>query len=178
MRNAVCSILCVAMISVPATAAKRDPLNTLEVEQLRDATDQPNKRIRLLVQFVRARMLAIEQLRSDPKQAPGRGKEIHGLLEDFTTLAEELEDNLDMYGRHRSDMRKSLKETIEAYSEWQLKLRTLKETSEPAERKQFDFVLETAMEVVNDGDQTARELLQKQLQVAEDKKQNKKNKPE
>jgi hypothetical protein len=155
------------------SAAKRDPLNTLEVEQLRETTDQPDKRIRLMLQFARARMTAIDQLRSDPKLAPGRGKEIHNLLEDFTTLAEELDDNIDMFHRHREDIRKSLKLTIEAYSEWQLKLRALKETSDVAEKRHYDFALETAIEVVTDGADSARDIMQKQLQSAEDKKRKK-----
>jgi hypothetical protein len=161
------------LASVLPAAAKRDPLNDLEVEQLRDATDQPDKRIRLMVQFARVRMTAIDQLRSDPKLATGRGKEIHNLLEDFTTLAEELEDNLDMFQRHRDDIRKSLKQTIEAYSEWQLKLRALKDTSDPAEKRHYEFALETAIEVVADGADTAREIMQKQLESAEDKKRKK-----
>src|SRR5262245_24749365 len=91
-RLLICAIW-IAALALPSEARKRDPLNDLEVEQLREATDQPNKRIKLMLQFTRARMSAIDQLRADPKLAAGRGKEIHGLLEDFTTLAEELEDN-------------------------------------------------------------------------------------
>ncbi len=173
MNRLLIAVLCLLPLALPCEARKRDPLNDLEIEQLRETTDQPDKRIRLMLQFTRARLAAIEQLRSDPKLAPGRGKEIHNLLEDFTSLAEELEDNLDMFDRHRSDLRKSLKEAIEAYSEWQLKLRTLKETSTPDEKKHYDFVLESAIEIVADGGDAARDLMQKQLQTAEDKKRKK-----
>jgi hypothetical protein len=173
MTRLLICVLCLVSLVAPCEARKRDPLNNQEIEQLRETTDQPDKRIRLIVQFTRARIAAIEQLRSDPKLASGRGKEIHSLLEDFINLAEELEDNLDMFDRHRADLRKSLKEAIEAYSEWQLKLRTLKETSDPDEKKQYDFVLESAIEVVADGSDAARDLMQKQLQAAEDKKRKK-----
>jgi hypothetical protein len=162
--------LALLVLTPPLPAQDRDPLSDVEVEQLREATDNPEKRFKLLMDFIRVRMAAIEQLRSDPKLAATRGKDIHKLLEDFNTLTEELEDNLDMYRRRRSDMRKPLKLLVEAYSEWQLKLRTLKETTPPAEVKQFEFVLQSAHDILNDGQATARELLQAQLQAAEDKK--------
>ncbi|HUR37616.1 MAG TPA: hypothetical protein VM009_07345, partial [Terriglobales bacterium] len=46
---------------------RRDPLTETEVDQLREVTQEPIKRIKLIVKFARARMLAMEQLRSDPK---------------------------------------------------------------------------------------------------------------
>ena len=66
----------------------RDPLTNAEVDQVRELADQPEKRILLYVQFAKARMLAIEQLRADNKLKTDRGKQIHDLLEDFTTIAE------------------------------------------------------------------------------------------
>ena len=48
---------------------KRDPLTEPEVDQLRETAQEPDKRLKLMVKFARARMLAIDQLRSDPKVA-------------------------------------------------------------------------------------------------------------
>jgi phage-related minor tail protein len=161
------------LLALPAYAGKRDPLSEAEVEQLREATEDPEKRFKLLVQFTRLRITAIEQLHANGKPGSERGTQIHDLLEDFNTLAEELQDNLDMYGKRRNDLRKALKQLVEAYSEWQLKLRTLKETAAAEELKKFDFVLQTAQETLADGIESARDLLQTQLQAAEDKKKKK-----
>jgi hypothetical protein len=163
----------VMLLASPLHAGKRDPLNNAEVEQLRDATDDPEKRFKLLVEFTRLRMTAIEQLHNNGKETPERGKELHDLIEDFNTLAEEVQDNLDMYGKRRNDLRKPMKVLVEAYSEWQLKLRTLRETSSAAELKQYEFVLQTAQETLADGIESAREILQTQIQAAEDKKKKK-----
>ena len=57
-------------------------------------------------------------------------------------LLDEIEDNIEMYASHKADMRKGLTLLIEANSEWQLKLRRLKEQSPPEELDQFSFVLD------------------------------------
>src|SRR3982074_2523144 len=96
-------------LSVPSFAGtKRDPLTEAEVAQLRDTTQEPLKRIKLLVSFARARMLAIDQVRGDSRMDAIRGKQIHDLLEDFNYIADELDSNVDMYSRQHSDLRKSL----------------------------------------------------------------------
>jgi len=122
--------LAVLVTCAPAHADKhRDPLTPSEVDQIRDATEVPEKRIKLYVQFAKARMLAIEQLRADNKLKSDRGKQIHDLLEDFNSLAEELDSNIDMFVRQKEDLRKALKEVVEAYTDWQLKLRSIKEAT-------------------------------------------------
>jgi hypothetical protein len=163
------ALLLLLCLSVPGFASRRDPLTEAEVAQLRDTTQEPVKRIKLLVAFARARMLAIDQVRGDTKMAADRGKRIHDLLEDFNYIADELDSNLDMYARQHSDMRKALKEVVEAYTDWQLKLRGLKagDPSQPkeasiAETKQYDFPLDSAIEAVNAGLDSSRDLLDKQ----------------
>jgi hypothetical protein len=157
------AVLLLFCLSVPSFASRRDPLTEAEVAQLRDTAQEPVKRIKLLVAFARARMLAIDQIRGDGKMAADRGKRIHDLLEDFNYIADELDSNLDMYARQHSDLRKALKEVVEAYTEWQLKLRGIKagETS-TAEMKQYEFPLDTAIETVNSGLDSSRDLLDKQ----------------
>ena len=129
-----------------AFAQHRDPLNDKEIDQMREAADYPDKRLELMVSFARARMASIEQLRADPKSAKDRPMQIHDLLQDFTSLLDEIDDNIDMYGSHKTDMRKGLKLVIEADSEWQLQLRRLKEQSPPEEVDQYSFVLTNASE--------------------------------
>ena len=122
-------------------AQRRDPLNEKEVDEMRESADWPDKRLELMVKFTRERMTAIEQLQAGGKNAKDRPMQIHDLLEDFTALLDEIEDNVDMYASHKADMRKGLTLLIEANSEWQLKLRRLKEQSPPEELEQYSFVL-------------------------------------
>lgn len=151
-------------------AQKRDPLNEKEVDEMRESADWPDKRIELMVKFARARMAAIDQLRSDPKSAKDRPMQIHDLLEDFSSLLDEIDDNIDMYASHKADMRKGLMLLLEATSEWQLKLRQLKQQSPPEELEQYSFVLANATDAVSDNGDDARDELKEQNDLAKQKK--------
>jgi hypothetical protein len=153
-----------------AVAQKRDPLNPKEVDAMRESADWPDKRLEVMVGFARARMSAIQELEANAAKAKDRPMQIHDLLEDFTLLLDELEDNLDMYGSHKADMRKGLVLLIEANSEWQLRLRQLKEKSPPEELDQYSFVLTNATEAVKDMGDDARKSLQQQNEWARGKK--------
>lgn len=159
---------------VPYGACQRhDPLNAKEIDEMREVADYPNKRLELMTGFARGRLLSIEQLSADPKSAKDRPAQIHDLLQDFTSLLDEIDDNIDMYGSHKTDMRKGLKLVIEASSEWQLQLRKLKQQSPPEELSQYSFVLTNATEAVEDTADSARKELQTQNDLAKDKKLNK-----
>jgi hypothetical protein len=169
----VCVCLLLALLSacaIQAAAQKRDPLNEKEVDEMRETADVPDKRLETLVKFTRARVAAIEQLQANGKTAKDRPMQVHDLLEDFTALLDEIEDNIDMYGAHNADMRKGLTLLIEADSEWQLKLRRLKEQSPPEELEQFSFALTNATEAAKDIADDSRQELQQQNQLAKDKK--------
>jgi hypothetical protein len=151
-------------------AQKRDPLNEKEIDEMRETADWPDKRLEMMTKFARARMTAIDELQANVKTAKDRPQQIHDLLEDFTALLDEIEDNIEMYSSHRADMRKGLTLVIEAGSEWQLKLRRLKEQSPPEELDQYSFVLTNATEAVGDLSDDTRKELQEQNEL---KKQNK-----
>ena len=155
------------------TAQHRDPLNDKEIDEMREVADEPNKRLELMVGFARARMASITQLQADPKSAKDRPMQIHDLLQDFTSLLDEIDDNVDMYGSHKTDMRKGLKLVIEADSEWELQLRKLKQQSPPEEVEQYSFVLSNASDAAKDSADSARKALQEQNELAKDKKLNK-----
>ena len=175
MKRTVLWILTVlAMLALPLTAQKRqrDPLTEAEVDQMREAADFPNKRLELLVKFNRDRVAQIDQLMAGTA-APTRPKQIHDLLQDFIAILDEVDDNIDMYGAHNSDMRKGLKLVIEADSEWQLKLRQIKEKSAPDDLQQYSFVLINATDTVADSAKTSRDTLAEQNKLAAEKKLNK-----
>jgi len=83
---------------------------------------------------------------------------------------DEIDDNIEMYGSHAADMRKGLKLVIEADSEWQLKLRQLKEKTPPEQLEQFSFILANANDTVVDNGKSAREALDEQNKLAAEKK--------
>src|SRR5262249_27022968 len=93
IRRVVCLLLAVFCATAVARAQhRRDPLTETEVDQLRETAQEGDKRIKLMVKFAKSRMLAIDQLRSDPKLAENRGQHIHDLLEDFMNLVDEIDD--------------------------------------------------------------------------------------
>lgn len=153
-----------------ATAQKRDPLNEKEIDQMRETADFPDKRLELMVNFIRARMVKIQELEANGKTAKDRPMQIHDLLQDVTTLLDEIDDNIDIYSSHKADMRQGLTLLIEADSEWQLQLRRLKAQSPPEELDQYSFVLANVTDAVHDMADDARQDLQEQNQLAKEKK--------
>jgi hypothetical protein len=158
------ALLAVVLLTTPALAASRDPLSPAETDQLRDLAQEPDKRIRLYVKFARARMATLDQLRADPRFSEERGERVHDLLEDFTLLIDELDRNMNMYADRKEDIRKSLKDVIEADTGFQLSLRTIKDapTTDSAaakEAKKYDFALQNAIEAVNSSMDSARALI-------------------
>jgi hypothetical protein len=156
-----------------AQTSKRDPMTDAEVDQMREAADYPNKRLELMVRFAKERIAMIELLQPDSESAATRPKQVHDYLQDFISLLDEIDDNIEMYQSHQTDMRKGLKLVIEADSEWQLKLRQIKEKAPPAELEQYSFVLSNAVDTVADSAKNARENLQEQNTLAQQKKLNK-----
>lgn len=163
-------LVLVLLLAAVAAAKKRDPLTEAESDQLREVAMEPGKRLKLYIKFAEARLLGIDQLRSDPKLAPGRGQKIHDLLEDFTAILDEINDNLDIYqGRplnkeDRKEYHKGLKETVEAGEKFDLKLRALKSAAEtdPVTQKEaadFRFALQDATEALKSSSDMAREYL-------------------
>ena len=140
---------------------------------MREVADSPDKRLELMISFARARMASIDQLRANAKSATDRPMQIHDLLQDFSSLMDAIDDNVDMYSSHKTDMRKGLRLLIEADSEWVLKLRGLKDQSPPEELEQYSFVLANARDAVNDSADGARKELQEQNELAREKKLNK-----
>jgi uncharacterized protein YihD (DUF1040 family) len=172
MKTATKIMLLVLLLSVVASARKRDPLTEAEADQLREVATEPYHRLKLFIKFTEARLLAIDQVRIDPKLAQGRGKQIHDLLEDFTALLDEINDNLDQYeGRtlskdDRKDFKKGLKELIEADERFDLKLRTLQSATQtdPGLKKDypdFRFVLQDAQDALKSNADIAREDMEK-----------------
>jgi len=153
---------------------RRDPLTQPEIDQVRDTSWEPKLRLPLYVQFARVRLVKLEEIRSDPK-TKDRARQTHDLLDDFQLLYDELNDNIDTYVDRRDDIRKPLKLVIEADTEFQAKLRALKEAADvtPQEQQQYEFVLTNAIETVDSATEDHHKLLADQEEAAKHKKLNK-----
>ncbi len=161
-------VLLFMLIAVAAAQSKRDPLTEAEADQLRDVRMEPLKRLKLYIKFTDERLESIDQLRSDPKQADGRGGKIHDLLQDFTALLDEINDNLDTFEGQRMDkdqrkqFRTGLKDVIAASDRWDARLKSLRNAIQmdpqaKAESRAYVFVLQDAEDALKSCAQIARE---------------------
>ena len=167
------SIFLLSLCTISSTAQRhhRDPLSQPEIDQIRDASWEPQQRLKLYVQFARDRLTRLEQIRTDPKTKE-RAQQTHDLLDDFLLIYDELNDNLDTYSDRKDDIRKPLKLVIEADTEFQAKLRALKEAAGvPAqEANQYEFVLSNAIDTVDTSADDHKQLLADQEVAAKQKK--------
>ncbi len=133
----------------------KDPLTPDQEEQVRAATDQPDERVKLFIKFIEQRTDAIHHAVLRPTtQHPGA--QIHDALGEFTSLVDELQDNLDAYEESHDDVRKSLKVLLEHTAKWQTMLR------EPPESPAYEFGRKSAMDATDNLIQSASELLKAQ----------------
>lgn len=168
------SLLCAGVLLAPlAVQAQRhhDPLTQAEIDKIRDASWEPKERLTLYLQFARARLVKLEQVRSDPK-VKDRAEQTHDLLADFQQLYDELNDNIDTYVDRKDDIRKPLKLIIEADTEFQAKLRALKDAADvpPQEASTYEFVLTNAIETVDSATEDHRKTLEDEEDMAKHKK--------
>jgi hypothetical protein len=159
------------LLSSALAQRQRDPLTDPEIDQLRDTALEPYLRLKLYVGFARARLAALEQARSDPKTTD-RGLATHDRLQDFLDVYDELNDNIDTYVERKSDLRKALKAVIEADTEFQAKLRALRDdaTTKKEDAAHYEFLLSNALDTLDGSVQDHRDLLTAQEEAAKHKK--------
>ena len=130
-------------------------LSNAEIEQLRDSAYVPRDRVLVFIKFLDARSDAIQTLFNRPRR-PGREQDAHDLLEQFTSIANELEDNLDDYSTRHSDIRKSLPKLLEATDRWSSALKS------PPDNEAYNVSRKLALESVRDLRQDTTELIESQ----------------
>ena len=159
------------LLSSAVAQRRRDPLTEVEINQLRDTAMEPDLRLKLYVTFARARLDAVEKARSDPK-VTDRGQETRDRLQDFLDVYDELNDNIDTFVGRRADLRKPLKAIIEADTEFQAKLRALKDSADATkdEAKKYEFLLSNTLETIDTSVPDHRQLLDEQEEAAKNKK--------
>jgi hypothetical protein len=173
-RSAALHAVVLLLLTLPMWTQRRDPLNPLEIDQLRDAMLDPEERLKLYVKFARDRMNKLEQMRADPK-ASNRPRQTHDMLEDFLAVYDELNDNIDMYIGRKDDIRKPLKSIIEADTEFQAKLRAVKDSAhiDAGETQQYEFLLSNAIDTVDSSAEDHRKSVAEVEEYVKHKKQKK-----
>ena len=163
-------IFCPFLSPAVASAKGHDPLTSEEIDQLREVALEPEKRLKLLADFARVRLTAIEQSRTAKKKPDADAPGLHDLLEDFLAVYDELDENIGMYEDRQSDLRKAMKPILVADSEFHARLEGLQHNLTAEEHKDCDFVLTTIAEAIRSGTVDHKKLLADQEADAKNKK--------
>ena len=131
------------------------PLTEGEIEQLRDSAYIANDRVMVFIKLIDVRIKALQDMYSKPRR-PGREEDTHDLLEQFSSLADELSDNLDDYGPRHRDIRKALPKLIEASERWATAIKS------PPNNDAYNVSRKIALESVHDLRDQANELTEDQ----------------
>jgi hypothetical protein len=175
-RLRVCVFLLALIVATTGAASAqrhRDPLSQQEIDQIRDASWEPQQRLALYVSFARARLVKLEQMRADLK-TKDRPRQTHDMLDDFLLIYDELNDNLDTYVDRKDDIRKPLRSVLAADTEFQAKLLALRDAADvrAEESKEYEFVLTNALDTLDTSTDDHKKLLSDQEEAAKQKKLN------
>ena len=132
--------------------SQKDPLTEDEVDQIREYADRPPDRVKLYMKFIEQRITAIKQMTGDPL-VQNKPAKLRALMEEFTRLADELQDNLDNYEDTHEDVRKPLKDLIANSGKWPDTLNL------PPPGRSYDFSRKTALEAAHSANEQATKLL-------------------
>src|ERR1700686_2539281 len=105
--------LVLALTTAASAQRHHDPFTPAEIDQIRDASWEPQQRLTLYLKFARARLVALEQMRVDPK-TKNRAHQTQDGLDNFQVIYEELTDNRKTCVTRRTNLPKPLKLVIDA----------------------------------------------------------------
>lgn len=150
------SLLFCYIIPPPVRAQTRESaLSDGEVEKLRETADEPALRVLAFISFLNQRTAAIEKLTAG-KRRPGREEDLHEMMDQITSIANDLDDNLDDYGTRHHDIRKSLPKLTAAAERWASILKG------PVENSLYEVSRKLALESITDVREAATKLLPEQ----------------
>ena len=153
---ALCFAPILDRIAQPVHAQQRESaLSDAEIEKLRDTAYYPPERVLAFIEFLDLRTKEIEQLATGRRQ-PGREQDIHDLMDQFASIADDFDDNLDDYSKHHRDIRKVLPKVIAATERWGTILRT------PPEDATYSVTRKLALEALADIHDAAAQLIPEQ----------------
>ena len=158
MRRRSLFIAIVALQSLTCAAYAQRGQATLsegEIEQIRDSAYVANDRVMVFIKLIDVRIKTLEDLYAKPRR-PGREQDTHDLLEQFTALADELNDNLDDYGPRHRDLRKALPKLLEATERWATVTRT------PPDNATYNVARKIALESIQDLHDASKQMIDEQ----------------
>lgn len=151
-------ILCALAACLPCAARpqRRDSaLSDGEIEKLRDTAYYPPERILTFIAFLDQRTREIDRLTTG-KRKPGREEDIHDQMEQFTSIADDLDDNLADYSKRHADIRKALPKLVAATERWGTALKS------PPDHEAYTVSRKLALETLNDIHESAVALIEEQ----------------
>ncbi len=149
-------LLCGGIHGGRASAQSTDgAMSESEIDQLRDAAYVPADRIAVFMKLLDTRAANLQALVAKPRR-PGREEDMHDILQQFASIVDELNDNLDDYGPRHKDLRKQLPKLLEATDRWSTALRS------PAESEVYKVARSLALEGVADAREETRKLIEEQ----------------
>jgi hypothetical protein len=149
-------VLALPIASIPVHAQRQEPaLTEAEIEQLRESAYVPSDRIIVFVKLLDSRTRSLQDLFAKPRR-PGREQDVHDLLEQFTAIADELDDNLGDYGPRHRDIRKALPKLIEATERWASAIKS------PPDDAAYGVSRKLALESIRDIREAATKLVEEQ----------------
>jgi DNA-binding ferritin-like protein len=157
----------VLAISPLFALSKKDPLTDQQIEDVREAGDQPLVRVKLFVGYVDERAKEIHSLSKDAG-AQNKNVRLHNLFDEFTRLSDELQDNMDAFDQQHADLRKVLKEIVDKTGEWTTAL------NEPPPSPQYDFMRKSAIDANQSGHEGAVQMLADEVKYFAEKKKEEK----
>lgn len=155
IRSLLFALVLLALTSPLCAQNSDSALSEAEIEQLRDSAYVPNERVLVFLKLLDSRDNAIQNLYAHPRK-PGREQDTHNLLEEFTAIADELNDNLDDYGPRHRDIRKALPKLLAATDRWASHLKS------PPDNEAYNVARKLALEAIRDLREEATELIEEQ----------------
>ncbi|HKO20343.1 MAG TPA: hypothetical protein VJU82_15810 [Acidobacteriaceae bacterium] len=155
-RHAIAATFAFGLLTCcPAAHASESALSDAEVEKIRDARLDPAACVELFVKFLDLRVQEIQDMYAKPRR-PGREEDTRDLLEQFTSIADELGDNLDDYGPRHADLRKALPKIVQGTERWSSALKS------PPEDATYSIARKLALESIRDIRESATQLTSEQ----------------
>jgi chromosome segregation ATPase len=151
----LCGALCVGAHRNAVAQASDGVMSEAEIESLRETAASPVERIAVYERMLNEREKSIDTLLAKPRR-PGFGDDMHDAMEEFSSIADELNDNLDEYDASHRDVRKALPKLIASTERWATALRAA------AEEDKYRVARKIALDTLADTHDLAVKMLDEQ----------------
>ena len=157
MRRTHLLTLLLLLLPIPAAytahaQAHPSALSDTEVEKLRETAYEAPQRLLSFMDFLDVRAKALDKLTTGRRHA-GREEDIHDLFEQFTSISDDLNDNLDDWGKRHMDVRKVIPKLLAATERWETALKS------PPDNEAYNLSRKLALEGIGEIRETAAKLL-------------------